>query len=146
MPFVMDASVAMGFLLGDDDTGYADRVARALSTDIAVVPSLFRLECANVLLGAERRARISPGQANEALDLLLGLPVYEATYETGLAQRHLLHVLDLGRQHGLSAYDAAYLSLALDLRLPLATTDGRLRAAAASAGVPLLFDTGSALA
>lgn len=44
----------------------------------------------------------------------------------------------LARQHGLSAYDASYLVLALRLSLPLATRDRALRAAARAAGVPLL--------
>ncbi|MDR1767929.1 MAG: type II toxin-antitoxin system VapC family toxin [Propionibacteriaceae bacterium] len=40
--------------------------------------------------------------------------------------------------HHLTAYDAAYLSLAIDLDLPLASLDRDLRAAAAEAGVRVL--------
>jgi predicted nucleic acid-binding protein len=47
-------------------------------------------------------------------------------------------VLAAGRHHGLTAYDAAYLVLAEREGIPLATTDGKLRAAAQAAGVPLL--------
>jgi predicted nucleic acid-binding protein len=46
-------------------------------------------------------------------------------------------VLALARQHALSAYDAAYLELALRLSLPLATLDRRLQAAATAAGVAI---------
>jgi predicted nucleic acid-binding protein len=46
-------------------------------------------------------------------------------------------VLSLARGHGLSAYDATYLELALRRGLPLATLDRRLRAAAEAAGVSL---------
>jgi predicted nucleic acid-binding protein len=42
----------------------------------------------------------------------------------------------LARAYRLSAYDAAYLELALRRGLPLATIDDRLRAAASAAGVP----------
>ena len=46
--------------------------------------------------------------------------------------------LALARQFGLSAYDAAYLELALREGLPLSTLDARLQAATQAAGVPLL--------
>jgi len=42
------------------------------------------------------------------------------------------------RQSGLTAYDAAYFELALRRSLPLATLDGKMRAAAQRAGVELL--------
>jgi predicted nucleic acid-binding protein len=41
----------------------------------------------------------------------------------------------LDRQYRLSAYDAAYLDLALREAVPLATLDAQLEAAAASAGI-----------
>jgi predicted nucleic acid-binding protein len=46
-------------------------------------------------------------------------------------------VLSVAREHDLSAYDAAYLELALRKGLPLATLDTRLRNAARRAGVEL---------
>jgi predicted nucleic acid-binding protein len=46
--------------------------------------------------------------------------------------------LQLAEQHRLTTYDAAYLELALRHRLPLATLDRELGAAALSAGLGLL--------
>jgi predicted nucleic acid-binding protein len=46
-------------------------------------------------------------------------------------------LVSLGREHDLSAYDAAYLRLAMYERIPLATKDATLRGAARAAGVPL---------
>ncbi|MEK7753053.1 MAG: type II toxin-antitoxin system VapC family toxin, partial [Acidobacteriota bacterium] len=46
--------------------------------------------------------------------------------------------LSLARRYALSAYDAAYLELALREGLPLATLDSALRKAARKTGVPLL--------
>ena len=45
------------------------------------------------------------------------------------------HILPLARAYGLSAYDAAYLDLAMRERLALATLDGELRKAAKASGV-----------
>lgn len=47
-------------------------------------------------------------------------------------------ILTLAEHHGLTAYDAAYLALALEQQSPLATLDRRLAEAAAREGVPLL--------
>jgi predicted nucleic acid-binding protein len=47
-------------------------------------------------------------------------------------------VLSVGRLHPLTAYDAAYLELALRETLPLATLDNDLRRSAEIAGVGLL--------
>ncbi len=44
----------------------------------------------------------------------------------------------LAERHGLTAYDAAYLELALRLALPLASTDAALVAAAREEGVGLV--------
>ena len=49
-------------------------------------------------------------------------------------------LLGLARRHQLTAYDAAYLGLAAQNGLALATLDIRLIAAATAAGVPLVGD------
>jgi hypothetical protein len=48
------------------------------------------------------------------------------------------YVLLLSANHGLSAYDAAYLELALNRDTPLATLDRKLAAAARKEGVTVL--------
>jgi predicted nucleic acid-binding protein len=48
------------------------------------------------------------------------------------------HIMDLSRKYKLSVYDAAYLAAAQSNRLPLATLDKPLEAAALAAGVPLV--------
>lgn len=47
-------------------------------------------------------------------------------------------VLTLAERHKLTAYDAAYLALAIEKAIPLATLDKQLIAAATHEGVPLL--------
>ena len=55
--------------------------------------------------------------------------------DTGTAQHALESPVQLARRFGLSAYDAAYLDLALREGLPLATLDAGLLDAAAATGV-----------
>jgi predicted nucleic acid-binding protein len=51
----------------------------------------------------------------------------------------LHYLLEVGRRYGLTSYDAAYLTLALQLNLPLATLDRDLAAAAGLAEVALVI-------
>lgn len=67
---------------------------------------------------------------------LLQTPDIEVDDET--AGRAFAHLLPLCRSHGLTSYDAAYLELALRRRLPLASLDQDLGAAAATLGVGVL--------
>ena len=132
--FVVDCSVVMSWCFEDEADRYADSVLEALAEQEAVVPSLLHLEVANVLLGAERRRRLAEADTSQFLDILAALPV--AVEETGPALA-TGPVLAVGRRFRLSAYDSAYLELAMRKGLPLATRDRRLRAACRKAGVAL---------
>lgn len=59
------------------------------------------------------------------------------TVDRDTASHALGDTLSLARRYRLSAYDAAYLELALRTGLPLATLDASLAKAASAAGVPL---------
>lgn len=135
MPFVIDASVALAWHFRDESSEYADRVQERLRDGGVAAPSIWPLEVANALLVAERRGRLSPAEASHVAELILEVPVsiHEAPAELALGP-----VLDLGRAQGLTAYDAAYLDLAMREGLPLATQDEALRAAARRVGVPLV--------
>jgi predicted nucleic acid-binding protein len=135
MPFVVDASVALAWQFEDEASEYADRVLERLREDRAAAPSIWSLEVANALLVAERRGRLSPAKVARAVELLLELPI---SIHDVAAELVLGAVLDLARAHGLSAYDAVYLELAMREGLPLATQDEALRGATQRVGVPLL--------
>ncbi len=132
MSFVLDASTTLAWCFDDEADRFADACLAALAETEAVVPALWTLEVTNVLLVAERRGRISPADSDRFWALLRGLPVSvdaeDASVETLLA---------LGRELGLSAYDATYLDVAARLGLPLATRDTRLREAAVRRGLEL---------
>lgn len=135
MAFVVDASVALAWHFEDEPSDYADRVLEQLRQDGAVVPAIWLLEIANGLVIAERRKRLSAAKLARAVELTIELPVFISEAE---AQVALGPVLDLARAHNLSAYDAAYLELAMREGQPLATEDAALRAAAERVGVALV--------
>lgn len=135
MPFVLDASVALAWLFRDEQNAYAHRMLRRLEDEPAVVPAVWILEMANGLLVAERRGRFTAADVTHIYGTLADLPIESSdlTLEQALGP-----LLDLARVHELSAYDAAYLELAMREGLPLATQDADLRKAATSSGVPLV--------
>jgi predicted nucleic acid-binding protein len=132
VPFVLDASVTLGWCFEDEAGEYADSALEALSDDTAVAPAVWPLEVANGLVVAERRGRLVPAQTARFCALLPALPI---EVEPGGLTTTLALLVPLARDHGLSVYDAAYLDLAARRGLPLATLDARLRAAALAAGV-----------
>ncbi|MGB8701305.1 MAG: type II toxin-antitoxin system VapC family toxin [Thermosynechococcaceae cyanobacterium] len=132
--FVLDCSVSLSWCFEDEANPYADSVLDALQDSSALVPSLWAFEAANALLVAERRNRISSAQSIRAIALLQALPIF--TDEVSPHQS-MTATLSLARSHGLSAYDAAYLELALREGLALATLDKRLELAAQGCGVIL---------
>jgi predicted nucleic acid-binding protein len=134
--FVLDASVAASWFFEDEGGEYAATVLESLREWHAIVPSLWPLEVANVLLTAERRRRCSEAEAIRFLELLESLPIVTDEDTPG----HALHgSYQLAREYGLSAYDAAYLELAMRLGAPLATLDRQLAEAATMAGVVIFM-------
>ncbi len=101
----------------------------------ALIPSLFPLEFANAVLMGVRRGKLTPAERERTMGFMAALPL-ELELAHPLAS--LGATLDLATAHRLSAYDAAYLELALRRRLPLASLDRALRQAADACGVTLL--------
>ena len=134
MKLVLDASVTLSWLFEDEASEATDAILAGLENGEAFVPSLWRYEVANVLLVAERRARISQAQSQRFTTLLAKLPI---TVVAPSGTQLWSEVMAIARGHQLSAYDAAYLELALRRDVPLASKDKALRKAAESIGVAL---------
>jgi predicted nucleic acid-binding protein len=132
--FVLDGSITLAWYFADEADTYADEVGRQLPAVEAIVPTIWPLEVANAVLMGERRKRSTPAQAATWISHLLSLPI---TVDDETSAHALGAILNLARMQSLSAYDAAYLELAMRRGLPLATLDDRLKAAAVAVGVPL---------
>jgi predicted nucleic acid-binding protein len=130
--FVLDGSVTMAWFFRDETNAYAEAVEDSLARAEAMVPALWPLEVANTLVVGERRKRSTEAQAATWLSYLRALPI---VVDDETAARSWDDTLNLARAHQLSAYDAAYLELALRRSLSLATLDDRLKDAAAAVGV-----------
>lgn len=139
MRFVLDNSVAMRWLLhdgSDERLDYADQVLGLLAQETveAVVPGIWALEAANVILKAQMKGHVSEARAAAFVALLTDMSI---STDTRTAERAFSDTLQLARRFKLSVYDAAYLELALREGLALATLDGDLRSAMLQTGVAL---------
>ncbi len=130
---VIDASVALSWLLPDESILHPSRVQQFVASDGAVVPSIWHLEIANALLVAVRRGRIDRDFREGALGDFAALPI---SVDDETLSRAWVETLELADAHELSAYDASYLELAIRRSLPLFTLDRKLGAAARSLGLP----------
>lgn len=133
--FVLDNTVTMAWCFPDETSDYSDGVLNLLAADgAAVVPVLWPYEVANVLLLAVRKTRIPRAKAAEFVE---ELESFRITVDDGLGYA-FNRVIDLGEQYRLTAYDAAYLELAIRKELPLASLDQDLTRAALASGVKLI--------
>ena len=131
----MDASIALTWCFEDEATPETDHLFARIRDEGAIVPDLWRLEVANVLLQAERRGRISGADVALRLELIAALPIVVDSETTRHAWRD---TLGLARSERLTSYGAAYLELAIRGGTPLATRDRELADAAKRRGVAVL--------
>lgn len=135
MSLVLDCSVALAWLLPDEDPKPVQAVLDRIVASRAWVPGLWRLEVANSLQSALRRKRIDAAFRDASLADLALLNIQVDPDTASFAWGETLRLADA---LGLTLYDAAYLELARRLSLPLASQDKSLRLAAKKCKVPLL--------
>ena len=131
---VIDASVALAWCFPDEASDYADGVLVALEDRTAMVPAIWSVEITNALLVGERRKRIRQPEVRRFLELLKDLRILEDGQPFA---ETVSNVLPLAREYDLSAYDAAYLDVAVRHGAPLATLDAALQKACRAAGVKI---------
>lgn len=132
---VLDGSVSLAWYFADEANPYADSIARLLPRELeAVVPTIWPLEVVNAFLTGERRKRSTPAQSAKWAAFFEMLPI---TIDGEGSTRAFREILSLARERGLSAYDAAYLEVAMRRGLPLATLDAKLKSAAIAVGVAI---------
>ena len=126
--------MALAWALPDEATDYTDDMLELVAAGKAWVPPLWPHEIANGLLMAERRRRVTAAQRSAFVEELLRMPIeIEQRSPRAVLETHI----NLATQYGLTAYDTAYLDLALRKGLALMTQDKSLRSAATKAGVKI---------
>ncbi|MCC2666086.1 MAG: putative PilT protein domain protein [Gammaproteobacteria bacterium] len=139
MQFVLDNSVTMRWLFGDgspSDQTYAKQVLASIAEASVLVPGVWGLEVANVVVRAEKKFGLAEARSAEFVHALQQMHI-QVDPEASI--HSLGDTLQLARRYNLSAYDASYLELALREGLPLATLDEGLISALKKAGANRFF-------
>ena len=129
---VVDASVALAWCFPDEASNYADSVLLAIENQTILVPTIWPVEITNALLVGERRKRIRQPDVRRFVELLKGLDV---TVDTQSVADSVNNIFPPAQDYRLSAYDAAYLDVAIRHEVTLATLDADLQKAAHAAGI-----------
>jgi predicted nucleic acid-binding protein len=134
MRVVADASFCGAWFLEDESSVVAEELLASVETGLfeLIIPALWHYEILNLLRSALRRKRLTRKSVLCAAELLGRIPIRNVDLPDAVAQRR---TLELAIQHNLSAYDAAYLELALRFQATLRTNDAELMAAARAEGL-----------
>ncbi|MCX6599054.1 MAG: type II toxin-antitoxin system VapC family toxin [Acidobacteria bacterium] len=135
MSLVLDSSITLAWIYTAETTPEVSAVLNQVIDSGAWVPSLWRLEVANILEMGIRRGRHDGAFRDAALADLAILPI---TLDMETDRQAWGATAKLAARHQLTLYDAAYLELARRRGLPLATLDRELRVAARAEDVALL--------
>ncbi len=123
---VVDACIAVAWVLDDVCGTDVEAALDYIGDHGGCVPGNFHTEVAHALLQAERRKRIDAADVAVALNDILSMRL-------SVEQPDPHVVISTARKYGLSCYDGAYLALALERELSLATADAALRRASIAA-------------
>lgn len=132
MVMIIDASIAGAWVMPDESSVIATEIGRRVLEGGACVPDLFAHEVRNLLVMGVQRRRLPEDLFWAQLARIEQMPI--RVVPSGPSKR----IAQLAFRHRLTAYDAAYLDLALDQTLPLASLDKDLRRAALAEGVAVL--------
>src|SRR6266852_347640 len=122
MVLVVDASVAMGWIIQSQTTPLTEDALQTVASDSGLVPAHFGIEIARALRNRERRNLLTPEISDAVLAQLQGLPLRQDKSD---ALDVVRDVVTLARRH------------ALRTGLSLATQDDAVARAAIAAGVKL---------
>ena len=122
MNLVVDCSVFMSNILPNEEKSKIEYHLYDL-----YVPSIFFLECSNVLLTALKKNRILENDYREYISSLKDMPIRVDDFSS--SSQSLYFLGRLAKENDLTAYDASYLELALRIGAKMATCDEALKKA-----------------
>jgi len=125
---VLDCSYTLAMVMSDETR--PSSMPQAVAGRM-LVPAIWAFEVANALRNGLRRKRVGDEQVTVVCTRLEGLRIETA----GGADISMRQRFVAAQTHQLTAYDAAYVELALNLHCPLATLDAGLADAARRAGL-----------
>ena len=139
MNLVVDCSFFMSSILPDETQERIDSIFGQIAQNEFTVyaPSIFYLECTNVLVSSLNRQRINQENFEEYTNLLKLMPITIDQFAS--TPESIYSIGKLAKKYNLSSYDASYLDLAIRLEAHVASLDKKLNAACIQASVNLII-------
>lgn len=132
---VLDASLVIAWLMTEKLPSADTDVYNDLPDNVLVVPSHWPLEISNALRSRIKSNRIS---ISDFHDIMERFDLLNVEVQSPLELDEIGPLAQFAVTHELTTYDAAYVQLALQRRVPLATLDRAMRTAAMKLNIPLL--------
>jgi len=103
MPFILDSSVALAWILPHETNPPLDHLCDRLTDDIAIVPPVWPLEVGNVLLVAVKQGRLTTKDVSQLIKELRALPL---EIDAASTERAMEETLALAKKYNVTTYDA----------------------------------------
>jgi predicted nucleic acid-binding protein len=132
---VLDASLVIAWLVTEQLPAGDTDVYNDLPDNVLVVPSHWPLEISNALRSRIVGKRLSVVDFH---DIMERFDLLNVEVQSPLELDEIGPLARFAVTHELTTYDAAYVQLALQRRVPLATLDHAMRTAATKLNIPLL--------
>lgn len=134
--WVLDASIAIRWVLDDQATPQTDDLLASVSVDEVHVPDIWRYEVAQVVVRQHRECGLADHRALELANRLYGLALL---VDPPLTWSRMLHCIGWSTGLGVKLPDAVCVDLAYRRGLPLATLDRQQADAAQRLGVKVVW-------
>ena len=132
---VLDASIMIAWLLGEEPVADTVSLTTVLRDMPAIAPSHWPLEISNTLRTHLRAERLSISDFQIVVEKLASISI---RIEPTMDIDEVGPLAQFALAHGLTAYDGAYVQLALQRGATLATLDRAMRRAAGTLSIPVL--------
>ena len=117
--FILDCSVYMSWCLNEDTIKASSKILNSITKKGIIVSSLWVYEVTNTLTVSVRRKKLTVADARGLINDIQLLPIEfdKPTTES------MFGIFNIANEHKLSAYDAAYIELALRTNMQIASFD-----------------------
>jgi len=117
--FILDCSVYISWCLREETIKESSKVLKSIIKNEIIVPSLWAYEVTNVLTISVRRYKLTVAETHSLINDIKLLPI---EFDTPTIE-DISNIFNIANEQKLSAYDAAYIELALRTNTPIASFD-----------------------
>jgi len=131
--FILDCSVYMSWCLNEATIKASSKILHSITKHGIIVPSLWVYEVTNVLTVSVRGNKLTVADAHGLINDIQLLPIEFDKPTT----ENMSNIFNIANEHKLSAYDAAYIELALRTNTQIASFDKDIAKVSGKLGIKI---------